>query len=169
MGSRPGSPGKPTVGGCFRHTTEEGKVPVGQKALFEGLVVDESERAVAVKSVGDQAFYVVDDAGFLRHIESEVIDRQVIEHLVGMIRGNEDLIARGTMEMIGQEDIFTKAAIESSLRQAPAQSDLLLQQGLPEDARMWLGMVGFRVVVDLHGTVVRVDQPQAPEPPETPE
>lgn len=142
---------------------------MGHKALFEGLVVDESEQAVAVRMVGDQAFYVVDDDGFLRHIESELIDRQVVEHLVEMIRGHEDLIAQGTMQMIGQDDIFTKAAIESSLRQAPEHTDLLLQQGLPEEARLWLGMLGFRVVIDLHGTVLRIDQPQAPDPTDPPE
>lgn len=142
---------------------------MGHKALFEGLVVDESEQAVAVLMVGDQAFYVVDDDGFLRHIESELIDRQVVEHLVEMIRGHEDLIAQGTMQMIGQDDIFTKAAIESSLRQAPEHTDLLLQQGLPEEARLWLGMLGFRVVIDLHGTVLRIDQPQAPDPTDPPE
>jgi len=148
---------------------EKGIGMMGHKALFEGLVVDETEQPVAVKMVGDQAFYVVDDDGFLRHIEGEGIDRQVVEQLVGMIQGNEELIARGTMQMIGQEDIFTKAAIESSLRQAPDQTDLLLQQGLPEEARLWLGMLGFRVVVDLHGTVLRIDQPQAPEPLDPPE
>jgi hypothetical protein len=148
---------------------EKGFGMVGIKTLFEGLVVDETEQPVAVKLVGDQAFYVVDDDGFLRHIESEVIDRQVVEHLVGMIRGHEDLIARGTMDMIGQDDIFTKAAIESSLRQAPEQTDLLLQQGLPEEARLWLGMLGFRVVIDVRGTVIRIDQPQAPEPTDPPE
>jgi hypothetical protein len=142
---------------------------VGHKALFEGLVVDEQEQPVPVRMVGDEAFYVVDDDGFLRHIESDVIDRQVVEYLVDMIRGNEDVIARGTMSMLGQDDIFTKAAIESSLRQAPRQTDLLLQQGLPDEARLWLGMLGFRVVTDLHGSVVRIDQPQAPEGPEPPE
>lgn len=142
---------------------------MGHKALFEGLVVDEQEQPVPVKIVGDEAFYVVDDDGFLRHIESDVIDRQVVEFLVDRIRGNEDVIARGTMEMLGQDDIFTKAAIESSLRQAPRQTDLLLEQGLPEEARMWLGMLGFRVVTDLHGSVIRIEQPQAPEDPDPPE
>ena len=139
------------------------------RALFEGLVVDEAEQPVAVKLVGGDAFYVVDDDGFLRHIDSDVVDRQVVEQLVAMIRGNEDMIARGTMEMLGQDDIFTKAAIEASLRQAPQQTDLLLQQGLPEEARLWLGMLGFRVVVDVHGNVLRIDQPQAPEAPDSPD
>ncbi len=28
-----------------------------------------------------------------------------------------------------------------------------------EDARAWLGMMGFRVVIDLHGDVLRVEEP----------
>ncbi len=137
--------------------------------MFEGLVIDEAEQPVQVVQIGEQAFYVVNDGGFLRHIESDAVDRQVMAHLFEMIRGNEDLIAKGTMEMIGQEDIFTKAAIETSLRQAQDQADALLRQGLPEEARLYLGMVGFRVVIDVHGTVIRVEQPQASEPPDSPE
>jgi hypothetical protein len=137
--------------------------------MFEGLVIDEAEQPVQVVQIGEQAFYVVNDGGFLRHIESDAVDRQVMAHLFEMIRGNEDLIAKGTMEMIGQEDIFTKAAIETSLRQAQDQADALLRQGLPEEARLYLGMVGFRVVIDVHGTVLRVEQPQASEPPDSPE
>ena len=33
---------------------------------------------------------------------------------------------------------------------------------MPDEARAWLGMMGFRVVVDLHGEVVRVEEPQEP-------
>jgi hypothetical protein len=70
--------------------------------------------------------------------------------------------------MLGQEDIFTKAAIESSLHNMDAQFDNLLAQGLPDEVRAWLGLSGFRVVVDVHGTVVRVEQPEGPEePPES--
>jgi len=82
-----------------------------------------------------------------------------------MIQGNEELISEGTMKMLGQEDIFTKAMIEHSLRNVDAQFDQLLGQGLPEEARAWLGMMGFRVVIDVHGNVVRVEQPSAPEEP----
>jgi len=46
-------------------------------ALFEGLVVDENDRPVSIKYVGDEPCYVVDDAGFLRHIPSVQVDRQV--------------------------------------------------------------------------------------------
>jgi hypothetical protein len=132
---------------------------MARHALFGGLVVDQNDQPVPVVSVGDESFYVVDDQGFRRHIESERVDRQVLATLKERIEGHEDVISRGTMELIGQEDIFTKAAIEASLHNLEAQFDQLLAQGLPEDARAWLGMMGFRVVIDLHGEVVRVEEP----------
>ena len=135
------------------------------RALFAGLIVDEQDRPVEEAAVGGEPFYVVDDAGFRRHVESRFVDRQVLEQMRTMIQGNEDLISEGTMKMLGQEDIFTKAMIERSLRNVDVQFDQLLAQGLPEEARAWLGMLGFRVVIDVRGNVVRVDQPSAPEPP----
>jgi hypothetical protein len=39
----------------------------------------------------------------------------------------------------------------------------LLQQGLPDGARTWLGMMGFRVVVNVHGEVVGLDAPSGEE------
>jgi len=134
-------------------------------ALFSGLVVDEQDRPVEEAVVGAEPFYVVDDAGFRRHIESAFVDRQVLEQMRSMIQGNEALISEGTMKMLGQEDIFTKAMIERSLRNVDAQFDQLLAQGLPEEARAWMGMLGFRVVIDVHGNVLRVEQPSAPEEP----
>jgi hypothetical protein len=134
-------------------------------ALFAGLVVDELDRPVGVTLVGGEPFYVVDDDGFLRHVESSLVDRQVLEQMRAMIQGNEQLISQGTMKMLGQEDIFTQAMIERSLRDVDKQFDRLLAQGLPEEARAWMGMLGFRVVIDVHGNVVRLDQPSAPEEP----
>lgn len=134
-------------------------------ALFSGLVVDELDRPVDVTVVGDEPFYVVDDDGFRRHVEGRFVDRQVLEQMRAMIQGNEELISEGTMKMLGQEDIFTKAMIEHSLRNVDGQFDQLLAQGLPEEARAWLGMMGFRVVIDVHGNVVRIEQPSAPEEP----
>ncbi len=138
---------------------------MAEKALFAGLVVDEQDRPVPTAVVGNEAFYVIDDAGFQRHVESERIDRQVLARLAEQIRGNEELISEGTMKILGQEDIFTKAAIEASLRNLDDQFAAMLTRGIPEEARAWLGMSGFRVIVDLHGDVVRVEQPQGPEEP----
>jgi hypothetical protein len=133
---------------------------MGRKALFAGLVVDENDQPVEAVYVGGEAFYVVNDDGFRRHIPSEYVDRQVLNHLRDLISGHEDLIAEGTMKMIGQEDIFTKAMIETSLKNMEAQFNALIEQGLPEEARAWLGMLGFRVMIDIHGDVIEVMQPE---------
>jgi PHD/YefM family antitoxin component YafN of YafNO toxin-antitoxin module len=138
---------------------------MAQRALFGGLVIDEEGEPVDVTQVGDEAFYVINDDGFLRHVESEKIDRQVLEQMRELIQGHEDLISQGTMKMIGQDDIFTKAMIESSLRDLDAQFDRLINTGLPVEGRAWLGMLGFQVVVNVHGDVLRVEQPGGPEEP----
>lgn len=132
------------------------------QALFAGLVVDENDRPVPVVTIGVEAFYVVEEEGFRRHIESETVDRQVLEHMRGNIEGHEELISQGTMRILGQDDIFTKAMIEASLRDVGARFDELIARGMPDEARAWLGMMGFRVVINLHGDVVRVEEPQEP-------
>ena len=63
--------------------------------------------------------------------------------------------------MLGQEDIFTKAMIEQQLKHVDKQFDALMQAGIPEDGRAYLGMMGFKVVINVHGEVVRVEQPAA--------
>jgi hypothetical protein len=73
------------------------------------------------------------------------------------------MISKQTAKMMGQEDIFTRAMIENQLKNVDKQFDSLLDAGLPENARMYLGMTGFKVVIDYHGDLVRVDQPSAPE------
>jgi hypothetical protein len=136
---------------------------MSSRALFEGLVVDEHDRPVEVKQVGTEYFYVIDDDGFLRHVESESVDRQVLDQLFSMIAGQENMISEGAMKMLGQEDIFTKAAIEASLKDVDRQVEGILETGLPEDMRTWLGMMGFQVVLNIHGDVVKIAQPAGPE------
>ena len=128
---------------------------MGNKALFAGLVIDENGQPLDVVSTGDEAQYVLDDNGFLRHIDAEAIDRQVLAHLQSQIEANKDAVEAGIMKMMGSEDLFTKAAIDKSIK----DMDRVLAQGLPDDARQMLGMMGFRVVVNYHGEVLRIDQP----------
>ncbi|TET80979.1 MAG: hypothetical protein E3J37_10060 [Anaerolineales bacterium] len=138
---------------------------MARHSLFSGLVIDEFDRTLEVTLVGGNAFYVVDDDGFRRHVESEYVDRQVLRHVYEMIQGHEELVSEGAMRMIGQEDIFTKAMIETSLKNLDSQFDELIEHGMPDEARTWLGMIGFRVVIDIHGEVLRVEQPSAPDEP----
>ena len=134
---------------------------MSKQPLFAGLVIDEAGKPAETAYVGDEPCYVIDDAGFRRHISSEHIDRQVLQHLQDLMKGSEDLISEQTAKMLGQEDVFSVAAIAQQLKNMDKQFDLLLQQGIPEDARAYLGMMGFKVVVNYHGEVLHVEQPGA--------
>jgi hypothetical protein len=132
------------------------------QAVFAGLVVDEFDHPVEVTYVGGESFYVVNDAGFHRHIPSEQVDRQVLDFMKSQVDQNEDIITDQTAKMLGQEDIFTRAMIHNQLKQLDQQFEMLLNTGMPEDARAYMGMMGFRVVINVHGDVLQVDQPSAP-------
>ncbi len=132
-----------------------------RQPLFAGLVVDENDHAVETTAVGEEPFYVIDDAGFRRHIPAEQVDRQVLSQMQEMMKGSEDYVSEQTAKMLGQEDIFTKAAIENQLKNMDQQFDALMQQGIPEEGRAYLGMLGFKVVINYHGEVLRIEQPGA--------
>lgn len=140
-----------------------GEPTLPRQALFPGLVFDENDRLAETAVVGGEPCYVVDDAGFRVHIPSEKVDRQVLAFLTNQIQGNEEMLSKQTARMMGQDDIFTRAMIENQLKNVDKQFDSLLDAGLPENARMYLGMTGFKVVIDYHGDLVRIDQPSAPE------
>jgi len=130
-----------------------------RQPLFTGLVFDESGNPTESTLVGDEPCYIVDDAGFRRHIPSEQVDRQVLGQIAEMMKGSEDLLSEQTAKMLGQEDVFTVAAIQQQLKNMDKQFDQLLQVGLPEDMRAYLGMMGFRIIIDVHGEVLKVEQP----------
>jgi hypothetical protein len=132
-----------------------------RQPLFAGLVFDESDRPADTALVGDEPCYVVDDGGFRRHIPSEQVDRAVLSQIAELMKGSEDILSEQTAKMLGQEDVFTRAAIEQQLKNIDKQFDQLLQAGIPEDMRAYLGMIGFKVVINIHGEVLRVEQPGA--------
>lgn len=139
---------------------------MARHALFSGLVVDEFENPVSTKLVGDEAFYVVDDAGFMRHVPSEQIDRAVLKQMGEMMEGYEDVVSEQAAKMLGQEDIFTRAAIEQQLQNMDDQFDKVLESGLPEGSLAYLGMTGFRIRINLHGEVLEIQQPGMIDPEE---
>jgi hypothetical protein len=104
----------------------------------------------------------VNDAGFMRHILSKEVDLKILESLGSQITGNEDMIATQTAKMLGQDDLFSYAIIQNQLKNLNKQFDQLLQTGIPEEARIYLGMTGFKVVIDVHGDLMRLIQPTAP-------
>ena len=129
------------------------------KAIFQGLIVDEFDQPVEVAYVGTEPCYVVNDAGFRRHISSESVDRQVLQIMMDSIAGHEDTLAEMAMQQLGQEDIFSKAIIEKQLLNLGETLPKLLEVGLPEEVAAYLGMMGFRVRINVHGEVLEVEQP----------
>ncbi|HNK63664.1 MAG TPA: hypothetical protein PKL78_11860 [Anaerolineales bacterium] len=127
--------------------------------LFTGLVVDENERPVASGFIGSEPAYVVDDDGFKRHIPAEQVDRAVLRQMADLMKGSEDILSEQTAKMLGQDDPFSKAMIENQLKNIEKQFDTLMQTGFPDEMRAYLGMMGFKVVINYHGEVLRVEQP----------
>jgi hypothetical protein len=132
--------------------------------LFQGLIFDENDSPVDVTMVGDEPCYVVDDVGFHRHIPSETVDRQVLRRMGQMIEGHEDELADQTAKMLGQDDIFSRALIENQLKNLDQQFEAVLKAGIPEEGRAYMGMMGFRVKINVHGEVLEVTQPGTAAP-----
>jgi hypothetical protein len=130
-----------------------------KQPLFAGLVIDELGRVAESALIGDEPCYVVDDDGFRRHIPAEQIDRAVLNQMAEMMKGSEDILSEQTAKMLGQNDPFSKAMIEQQLKHIDKQFDALMQTGIPEDMRAYLGMMVFKVIINYHGEIIRVEQP----------
>ena len=135
-----------------------------KKAIFSGLVFDENDNPVNSVYVGDEPCYVVDDMGFMRHIPAEEIDLQVLQNMSELIQGHEDMISEQTAQMLGQDDIFSKALIKTQLENIEGQFDTILESGIPEEARSYMGMMGFKIRIDHHGEVIDIEQPGIADP-----
>ena len=134
---------------------------MARQAMFAGLVYDEYENVVETAVVGSEAHYVIDDAGFKRHIDAEEVDRQVLSFFLEQLEDNKELAVEQMLNMMGKDDLFTKAAVDASLRNI--DMDEIIAQGVPEQARNMLGMLGFRIMINLHGEVIKLDQPAVPD------
>ena len=127
--------------------------------LFAGLVFDEDDQLVETTYIGSEPCYVVDDNGFKRHIPSADVDRQVLNLMKDGIEGHEDIISEQAAKMTGQDDIFSRAVFMEQLKNIDRQFEQLIEEGLPEDGRAYMGMTGFKIVIDHHGDVVNLEQP----------
>jgi hypothetical protein len=134
---------------------------MASRALFEGLIYDEFDHLVTVAYIGTDAHYVVDDDGFHRHILAETVDRQVLTVFVEQLQANKEMAVAQALQMLGQDDLFTKAALDHSIENINA--DQIIEQGIPAQARDMMGMMGFRVVINMHGELLSLEQPGAPE------
>lgn len=128
---------------------------MARTAMFAGLVFDEAGNPAEIAYVGEAACYVVDDDDFRRHIDAEQIDRSVLRFMREQVEDHREIAVQQMLEMMGQDDVFTKAAVESSIN----RMEDAVGQPIPEDARKWLGMLGFKIVIDVHGNVTDIQMP----------
>jgi hypothetical protein len=135
--------------------TEMEDKAVHTQALFANLVYDEAGNLVENTFIGTEPHYVIIDGDFRRHVAAEYIDRQVVELLMGQVQANKEQVSQGVLGMLGKDDLFTKAMVDSSIN----HMDQVMQQGIPDDARILLGMMGFKIIVDYHGELVNLDMP----------
>jgi hypothetical protein len=130
-----------------------------REALFPGLVYSEGGEAAKVTYIGKVAHYAIPDRGFWRHVAAYDVDRVVIAELKERIGAVQDELMPAILQMLGKEDLFTKAAIAASIRH--------LEEGMrSSNSEEWipsLQMLGFRIVVDVHGQVVEIVYPQPPK------
>jgi len=130
-----------------------------RQALFPGLVYNEAGEPAEVAYIGGVAHYAIPDAGFMRHVEAYQIDSAVIAHLKEQITSMQEEVVRGMLQLLQKDDIFTKAALDASIRNLEQN----IRQGDPNQWVPWLKLFGFRIVVDVHGEIVEIIYPQQPE------
>ncbi len=129
-------------------------------AMFPNLVYDEKENHVEVAYVGGDAHYVIDDMGFKRHISAEALDREIVTIMMEQLQGNQDMAVDQALRMMGQDDLFTKAAVDAQIRNTTVED--VVGQMIPPQAREMMAMMGFKIIVNYHGELVKFDQPAMP-------
>lgn len=128
-----------------------------RRALFADLVFNEEGQPAGAVYVGGIPHYAVPEEDFLRHVEAEHVDRQIVVSLQKRILAMRDVVTEGMIHILGHEDLFTKASIEHAIE----NMDLILEPGAVDvdELRTALWMAGFRAIVDVHGDVVRLEVP----------
>lgn len=136
--------------------------PRTKDPLFADLVFNEEGERVDVVRIGNEPFYAIPEDDFLRHVEAQYIDRQIVEQLQHRIKGMKDAVTQGVIHMLGEEDLFTRASIEHAID----HMDQILESGTvdTDQLRTALWMAGLRAVVDVHGDLVRLEVPGWDEP-----
>jgi len=128
-----------------------------RRALFADLIFNEEGQTAKAVYIGGVPHYAVPDGDFLRHVEAEYVDRQIVALMQERILAMRDVITEGVMHMIGQGDVFTRASIEHAIE----NMDHILEADNVDvdELRTALWMTGFRATVDVHGDVVHLEIP----------
>jgi hypothetical protein len=130
---------------------------MAHQALFAGLVYDEHGALVTTGYVGSDAHYLVEDDGFVWHVDAEIVDRQVLGFFLEQLEQNQELAVEQALRMMGKDDLFTKAALDHSVRNIDMEQ--IIAAGIPSQARDMLGIMGFRITINHRGDVLDMNQP----------
>lgn len=127
------------------------------RALFADLVFNEEGQPTKVVQIGGVPHYAVPEGDFLRHVEAEYVDRQIVALIQERILAMRDIVTEGVIHMLGQEDLFTRASIEHAIE----NMDRILEEDDVDvdELRTALWMTGFRATVNVHGDVVHLELP----------
>jgi hypothetical protein len=125
--------------------------------LFADLVFNEEGQPAKVIYVGGVPHYAVPEGDFLRHVEAEHVDRQIVKLMQERIQAMGDVVTEGVIHFLGREDLFTRASIEHAIE----HMDRILEPGAVDvdELRTALWMTGFRATVNVHGEVVHLEIP----------
>lgn len=131
--------------------------PVVRQPLFAGLVFNEEGQPVQTAMIGGAPYYAVPDGDFMRHVEAEQVDRQIVAALKERILKMKDVIAEGVVHLLGEESLFARPVIE----QAIEHMERILEPGAVDvdQMRTALWMAKFRATVNVHGELVRLQLP----------
>lgn len=128
------------------------------RPLFPGLVYNEAGEPAQVAYIGGVAHYAIPDDGFLRHVEASAIDSVIVGLLKEQVTSRQSEVVDGMLQLLGKNDLFTKAAIDVSIRHLEEG----IRQSDPDQWIPWLRLYGFRIVVNVHGEVVEILYPTQP-------
>jgi hypothetical protein len=49
--------------------------------------------------------------------------------------------------------------IENQIKNLDQQFENLLNTGIPEEGRAYMGMMGFKITINVHGDILNIEQP----------
>ncbi len=128
-----------------------------RQALFADLVYNEDGQPAKAVYIGGMPHYAVPDGDFIRHVEAEHVDRQIVTLMQERVLAMSDIITEGMIHMMGEENLFTRASIKHAIE----NMDSILEPGAVDvdELRTALWMTKFRAIVDVHGDVIQLDIP----------
>jgi hypothetical protein len=93
----------------------------------------------------------------MRHVEAEYVDRQIVAAIQERILAMRDVVTEGMIQLLGEEDLFTRPAIEHAIENMDRVFEA--EDVDVDELRTALWMTGFRATVDVHGDLVHLELP----------